>query len=273
MRGLVRAIVLAWGVGWVPAAPGGWEWAGPTRVAIAECSRFPWVSDLPMVPETARLLECASGALGSPHGKAMRWSDGSSEGFVRWLDALARDGDPSGTLILYFSTHQRADGRMRFSEGPDLAASALVASLNALGGAHARVLFLNDTCHAAAIERAGAFRESVVRLHACRENERAADVVFSSGPFGAGAFARGPRTFLRDRAGLDPEGMSLLGLFGLAAGIEVERGKADTVDLRRLFAAMLAARDAWDRNVRQARAQHLELAPPDANFEIARRRP
>ncbi|MCC7519214.1 MAG: hypothetical protein IT578_08530 [Verrucomicrobiae bacterium] len=273
MKTPVRGAVLALALAAQFAFAGDWEWSGPVRLATASCSRFSWVSDLPMAPETGRLLEhFAVDVLRLPGSGIHRWDNGSAEDFIRWLEELSRNGDPQTTLILWFSTHQKEDGRMKFSEGPDLAPSDLVAALNRVAASYARLLFMNDSCHAAALERVRGFRENVVRLHASREREEAADVEFSKAPFGVERFSREARADLRGKMRWDPPGMTLMGLFLLEGGRRAARD-ASSVDLQELVAAMNASRDRFEAEVRQARPQRLVLAPADANFELVRRKP
>lgn len=256
----------------LPARAEGWRWAAPVRLATAVCSRFEGVRDLPMAPESGQLLErLAAAAQGSPPPEIRRWRDGRAEDFLRWTEDLAARGESRTDLVFWFSTHQKRDGRLKFSSGPDLAPGDWVAAVNRTAAAHARVLLIHDCCHAAELERIGGFRPNVTRLYAARANEDAADVEFSSAPFGVAAFARPARAWLRAALRWDPPGMTLMGLYLLEGGRQAARDGGDCVDLQSLVAAMNAARERFNDEVRQAKAQHVVLAPPEANFVLLRR--
>ncbi len=273
--------LLRWGLGGIlgacvaasfPAHAEGWRWAAPVRLATAVCSRFEGVSDLPMAPESGHLLERLAAAVqGSPPTEILRWRDGSAEDFLRWIEDLAAGGQSGTDLVFWFATHQKRDGRLKFSSGPDLAPGDWIAAVNRAAAAHARLLLIHDCCHAAELERIGGFRPNVTRFYAARANEDAADVEFSRAPFGVAAYARPARAWLRAALRWDPPGMTQMGLYLLEGGRQAMRDGGDCVDLQSLVAAMNAARERFNDEVRQARAQHVVLAPSEANFVLLRR--
>ncbi|NUN94056.1 MAG: hypothetical protein HUU04_09785 [Verrucomicrobiae bacterium] len=62
-----------------------------------------------------------------------------------------------------------------------------------------------------------------------------------------------------------------MGLYLLEGGRQAARDGRGCVDLQTLVAAMNAARERFNDEVRQARAQHVVLAPSEANFVLLRR--
>ncbi|MBI4025279.1 MAG: hypothetical protein HY360_09890 [Verrucomicrobia bacterium] len=250
----------------------GWEWDFPAHIATAVCTQFPWVSDLPMTGETVRLLRrCALDGLGLPAARMDHWSNGSADEFVAWLNDLAKKGTLDCTLILYFSTHQQSDGRLKFTTGPDLSANRMVHVVNAAAVNFNRLLLINDSCYAAALEKGGSFSDKVIRLYASTERETSRDLDFDRGPAGLEDFAANERRFLRTRLQWEPRGMSFLGLMGLKWALRLMEKNDEGVDLQTLVCEMIRCRDLYNEDVRQARAQHPVLAPANANFTLVRR--
>jgi hypothetical protein len=249
-----------------------YRWATPVRLAFASCSEFPWVSDLPLTTETIRLLKrSATDAFGLPAERIHSWNNGSAEEFRGWLKEVGGKTEPDAVLILFFATHQLKDGRTRFTKGPDLPPEQLVDAVNTAAQHGQRLVFINDSCYAAALEKAGNFSDRVIRLYAADRREEAVDVHFEEGPFGLEDFARAERLFLQSRWDWKPPGMSLLGLLGLKAALKLAEERPATIDLRMLLDRMNRARQAYDDQVRQAKIQHISLAPADANIVLLKK--
>jgi len=237
------------------------------RLAIATCSKFPWVNDLPETVDTASFLQSCFQQFSKNQDSADIWQNGSSREFLNWTQMIARKGNPKQNLILYFSTHQRSDGRTRFSDGQDLSPSELIGALNDLAKNYQRVLFINDSCYAANLEKKGAFAENIVRLYSAQADEIALDLQFGKGPFGLSKFIEEDLKWLRSELNWTGKGMSFVTLMALKAGRIVTTKKSD-LDIGTLFIEMKRCRDLYDEQVRQSKVPHFVLVPADARFPI-----
>ncbi len=224
----------------------------PLEFASAVCTRFDWVSDLPLTTNTCLLLQRTIRQMDS-QARVHEWSNGSSGDFLQWMQQL-KPYSTNTCLILYLATHQKRDGRLKFSEGEDLPPDRLVNAVNQVAERYARVLLVNDSCHAAALEFGGEFCGNVSRFYASAASEEAVDVDFARGPAGLEDFARPGREWLRGHWGWDPPGMSFFGLMGLQAALRTPpRG---IMDLEEFWNGILRQRDRYDEQVRQAKVQH-----------------
>lgn len=275
---------LRWGcgvVGWlgffVPvlafASPlSNWEWALPVRVGLATCWEYSWVSDLPVTPDTTAFLrQVAVEGLKLPPDHVDEWNNGTAGNFLEWIDALGRKGDGATTLILYFATHQRDDGRTKFSEGPDLPGRALVNVVNKLALQYRAVLFVNDSCHAASLEEEGRFATNVIRLYASSRDEDAVDLRFEKGPYGFEEWMAKDRDVWRAWSKSDPKGLSFLMMMGLKAGNSLQKRDDSVLDLKLLLKEMNRARSEYDDRVRHRGVQQIQIFPENANLPLARR--
>ena len=250
-------------------SPSKYMWATPVRLATATCSEFPWVSDLPMTSETLALLKrCAVDEFGLSPDKVDSWNNGSADEFLSWMKELVQKGDTDSMLILYFATHQKSDGRTKFVHGPDLPPAQLMEAINALAKRYQRVLFIDDSCYAAALEKCGSFSENVIRLYSSEEDAVAIDLNFDNGPYGLDEFIKKEQRILQSRLNLNLKGMSFLSLMGLKAAVAISDKSLLSIDLQTLVREMNQWRDQYDEDIRQAKVQHLKLVPADANLEI-----
>lgn len=249
------------------------RFSSPTRIATASCTDFSWVSDLELCQETARLVEkAATGPFGLAADRLERWSNGSKEEFLAWLARLEQKGEPDGTLILYFVTHQLADGNFKFSRGPDLTCAEFLDAINKLARKYDRVILLDDCCYGALLEGGGKFFDNVVRVYAASEDEEAYHFRFGKGPYGLDQFLKAERDYLRQTMGWQPPGMTFMGIIGLKSALELAAGPVDSVSLQAFFRQMAANRDVYDELVRQKKVQHILLVPPTCDWQLLVRR-
>jgi len=249
-----------------------WRFVRPARIALASCTDFEWVTDVPMCLETARLIELASTRkFGVPADRVHTWANGSSEEFLNWLKTLEEKGAPDQMLVLYFVTHQFQDGRFKFSKGDDLPAAEMLDAVNRLARRYDRVILVDDCCYGALLEGGGKFFENVTRIYAASEDEEAINVRFGKGPYGLDDFVEKERAYLKQALAWEPPGMSFLGLIGLKSALEISKNPGDSVDLQGLVRRMGADRDRYDESIRQKKVQHIILVPSTANFEILAR--
>lgn len=220
----------------------------------AVCTRFRWVSDLPLATNTVVLLDRTVRIL-DPEAVVEAWNDGTASEFLRWTEGR-RLSARKKWLVFYFSSHQKTDGRIKFSEGDDLPPEKLVAAVNEMGRDSERVLFINDSCYAASLEKTGGFASNVMRCYSSREEEEAVDVEFDKGPAGVEEFMQPERAGLRVNWGWDPPGMSFLGIAGLKAGWGKRLRTCDA-----FWRELLRAREAYHDSVRPGRVQHFVLVP------------
>ncbi len=247
----------------------GYEWAVPTRLAVATCSQFSGVSALPLTSETVSLLErCVVDELHLPPDHADFWNNGSASEFLEWMHGIAKKGDPHTTLLLYFATHQWSDGRTKFTRGPNMKPEDLIQAINDAGHHYQRILFINDSCYAAKLENCGRFSNNILRFYSSAEEERAVDLYFDHGPYGLQHFIQKERAFLHSKMQWDPQGMTFLGLIGLKTGLLLTGKHIETVDLQSFVQKMNQFRELYNEEIRQARAQHFILVPATSNFVI-----
>jgi hypothetical protein len=249
------------------------EFVQPTRVATASCTDFPWVSDLAICLESARLLElAATKKWGVAPDRIDSWNNGSAAEFLEWLDSVAQKGTPDATLILYFVTHQLSDGDFKFSKGPDLPASEFVEALNRLARKYDRVILLDDCCYGALLEGGGKFFDNILRVYAASEDEEAYNFRFGKGPYGLDKFLKSGRDYLKQQLGWEPPGMTFMGMITLKSALELAEKPGDSVDIQTLYRRMAANRDAYDESIRQKKVQHILLVPPTCDWQILVRR-
>jgi hypothetical protein len=149
----------------------------------------------------------------------------------------------------------------------------LVHALNQVAARYQRVLFINDSCHAAALEKSAPLAENIIRLYSAADNEEAIDLDFSNGPYGLSNFVQDPRNVLKSKPTLKIKGMSFLATMAFRTFLQLENDSAPSIDLQQLFKGMNAFRDRYDDDVRQAKVQHFKMIPAKANFEILKRSP
>ena len=261
---------LLWFFSSVPSWAADYHWASPIRFATASCTEFSWVSDLPFTTETTSFLQQGAIELGLSREKIDSWQNGSGEEFLDWLHALSKKGEAETTLVFYFSTHQKRDGQIKFSKGSDLTSKTFVSSFNDLSKNYHRVLLINDSCYSSVLEKVEPFSEKVIRLYSTREDEVAKDFPFDQGPYGFDEFTQKERLFLK-KMDWPIKGMSFIGIIGLKAGLQLTREAASSIDLQTLLSEMNLCRDQYNAEIRQARAQHFQLVPSDANFRMIER--
>lgn len=242
--------------------------AMPCRAAVGQCDDFKWVSDLPYNKETYRLFEKGTAELGLPPERLEHWRNEDSSSFLKWLVGMEAKGDGVSTLILYFSSHQRSNGRIKFSKGEDLEGKAMVEALNSIAGHYARVLFVNDSCYASSLEHCGQFAANVIRLYSSNDAEESFDLEYRSGPYGLEEFVRGNRIFYKEKLKFEPRGMSFLAELAVRAARNLDREGHPSLRLQDLYKEMSRGRDLYDEQVRQRRVQHFVLVPADADMEL-----
>ncbi len=249
-----------------------YQWAVPVRVAVATCSQFHWVSHLPLTSETVFLLKrSAVDTFGLSMEKTDFWENGTAEEFLEWMEAVGKKGDLNSTLIFYFSTHQRRNGRTKFSKGQDLEGERLVQEMNEIAKRYQRILFINDSCYASALEKKGVFSERILRFYSSKEDQLAIDLNFDKGPYGLEEFIQNERSFLKSEWQWNPKGTSFLAMIGFKSALALGKSFPKTMDLQMVFKQMEKSRDLYDQEVRQAKVQNFILIPSDANFEMLKR--
>lgn len=269
--GFLLCFLLAAGSKAIAAEPS-FRFSMPVRVATASCTDFEWVSDMPVCLETARLLEkSAVASFGLPADRVDSWSNGTAEEFLSWTKTLEEKAAPDATLFFYFVTHQLKDGHFKFSRGPDLSAADFVDAVNRLARRYDRVVLLDDCCYGAVLEGGGKFYDNVVRVYAASEDEEAVNLKFEKGPYGLAKFLKEERSYLKDKLGWDPQGMTFFGVIGLRAALEISQSPPVSVELQAFFRRMSAQRDLYDTSIRQKNVQHLVLVPATADFQILKK--
>ena len=267
----LASLVIWHGTSGKAQTPPKYQWAIPVHFAAATCTEFSWVSDLPNTDETAALFKrCVVDRFGLPLDKTNFWSDGSNEEFLSWLNGLAEKGRSDSTLIFYFATHQWSNGQTKFSKGPNLEPEKLIQAINKAAKQYRSILFINDSCYAAALEKYGSFSSNIIRFYTSKDNEVSIDLVFDKGPYGLEEFTQKERQFLKSEIQWEPKGMSFFGIIGLKAALALAQRNGTTVDLQALLGEMNRFRDLYDEEIRQAKVQHFVLMPADANIELLR---
>jgi hypothetical protein len=100
------------------------------------------------------------------------------------------------------------------------------------------------------------------------EDEEAVNLRFGKGPYGFDKFVEKERSWLKQRLGWEPPGMTFLGLIGLKSALEISKNPGNPIDLQTLVRRMGADRDLYDESIRQKKVQHIILVPSTVNFEI-----
>jgi hypothetical protein len=248
-----------------------YQWAAPTRFVSALCTKFDFVSDLPLSHETTELFSNWSQYENFRKQEMNdQWENGSSEEFQSWLDKIGSQGKVESVLIFYLSTHQNKDGSLKFSKGADLSGKDLIQSLKKVSQRFQKVLFIDDSCYAASLEECGTWPENIIRLYSSDKKEAAIDVEFNKGPYGLDDFSKKEREFLAEKYTWKPKGMSFFGLMTLKAGLDL-KDLSSSLDLQTFFKALNRFRDQYDEDVRQAKVQHFILKPESANLTLLKR--
>jgi hypothetical protein len=269
---LLAHVILLLGQGTIAAEVGNsgtFQFSSPTRLATASCTDFPWISDLPLCLETANLLKRVSvDVFHLTADDIDSWENGSSEEFLTWLGQVADKGRPDSTLVFYFVTHQLKDGQEKFNRGTGLSGGRLIEAINRVAIRYHRVLFINDCCYGAALEKQGNFSSNVIRLYTADEEHAAYNLDFEKGPYGLAKFLAKERAYLKADMKWEPRGMTFFGLIALKTGLDIAEKPESSIDLRMIFERMIYFCNLYDDKVRQHDVQKFILMPTAANFEI-----
>jgi hypothetical protein len=243
------------------------------HLALYANTRFHWRPSLDSWGRSLDALQVlAETEWGIPRTRIHRLQDQSAQGFLNWLESLQSAVSQDETLLLYFATHQLADGTLCFTTGPPLSGLDLVGAVNRLAN-HARIILINDSCFAEGLESCGGFLPQVVRLHACGRKESAVEVKFKQGsPQSLGFFASECR-WLETGLQAPVEGMSLLGVLWTRAVRELMAEGGPAISWRQIAARLQTLRDTYAVTVFKPRAQHPKHCPPEADFVFLREHP
>lgn len=249
-----------------------YSWSAPTRVITAVCSKFSSVSELPQSLDTVDLIsKTLKKVQGTQYDTGDQWENGTAVQFLSWLDSIEATGNKEGLLIFYFSTHQLTDGSLKFSDGKDLGGFELVQALNKLSSHFQRVLFINDSCYAASLEKCGVFSENILRLYASQADETALDIEFKRAPYGVDEFFGSERSILKKNFGFYGEGLSFLALVSVKAIADLTDENTSQVDLTNLLTKIESSVREYYKVVRQPSIQKIVVYPRDANLPLLKR--